>query len=69
MMCHQRLEETAVRYVLGVIALLPFVVLLFAMATRRAHVRACCAPTATDRRSSESAADGALTTGDVAHTR
>ena len=64
-----RVEEAAVRYVLGLVALLPFVVLLFAMATRRARVRACCSPTATAGRSSEVATNGALTTGGVTHTR
>ena len=34
------------RYLVGAVALAPFVFLLLAMARRRVHVQACCAPTA-----------------------
>ena len=49
------------RYLVGAIALAPFVLLLLAMATRRAQVRACCAPTSLITPSSEPAADGLVT--------
>ena len=34
------------RYVMGAVALAPFVLLLVAMATGRAHVQPCCPPAA-----------------------
>ena len=49
------------RYLVGVIALAPFVLLLLAMVTRRAQVRACCAPTSLETPSSEPAADSVVT--------
>lgn len=33
------------RYLVAAVALAPFVFLLYAMATKRARVQACCAPT------------------------
>lgn len=53
------------RYLVGAFALAPFVLLLLGMATRRAQVRACCAPSSPDVRSSEPAADGVVTSADL----